>query len=62
MLKRLLTPFVLLAALFALSACYVAPAPPDYYAYGPYYGPGYYYGPPVGVDVGVGYWHGHRWH
>jgi hypothetical protein len=63
MLKRLVKPLVLLCALFALSACYVAPPPPPGYAYGPgYYAPGYYYGPPpVGVNVGVGYWGGGRW-
>ena len=64
MLLRVLKPLVLIGALFALSACYVAPPPPGY-AYAPgYYAPGYYYAPPVvgsvNVGVGGGYWGG-RW-
>lgn len=63
MVKRLVAPLVLLGALFALSACYIAPPPPGY-AYAPgYYAPGYLYGPPIGVNVGVGfgYWGGRGW-
>ncbi len=58
MSKRILKSLVLMGALLALSACYIAPAPPP--AYG--YAPGYYYAPPVtgSVNLGFGYWGGHR--